>query len=343
MRQVFHAKGGESTGKKRQSEAWSRRLEWDVTKLKQAPLVDRFRSRIVTIAKALDRLGSELTNVQPAAIVASHWETADLRQTLREAELRCRDIRNSMVAWQEELDWTVYAAFGLTGGNNLAGLDDLEPVASEHRPFAIRLARRAATGEVTRYWFEAMVVEPSADVPACYREDTTRKLRQRLELIETNEAVGLIEGPEYKRKWEPMAFRDDIRVAALQWLSTRIEDVVRSRNRPAVLQQIVAAVQDDSRFLAVASIYQNRRDVDVTGLVRSVLESQSVPNHPFHTYTSSGLAKRRAWEDIWSMQRRKDAGENVGKTPPPPEYSQGSRGKAYRFPSCRVLAATWSS
>src|SRR5262249_35715128 len=39
MRQVFHVKGGESTGKKRQSEVWSRRLEFDATKLAAAPIV----------------------------------------------------------------------------------------------------------------------------------------------------------------------------------------------------------------------------------------------------------------------------------------------------------------
>jgi hypothetical protein len=48
-------------------------------------------------------------------------------------------------------------------------------------------------------------------------------------------------------------------------------------------------------------------------------------------YTVSGLAKRQAWEQVWDLQRREDAGEAVEAGAPPPEFSQGSRGKATDF------------
>ena len=33
-----------------------------------------------------------------------------------------------------------------------------------------------------------------------------------------------------------------------------------------------------------------------------------------------GLRKRAQWEDTWALQRREDAGENVGKIPVSPKY-----------------------
>lgn len=45
----------------------------------------------------------------------------------------------------------------------------------------------------------------------------------------------------------------------------------------------------------------------------------------------SGLAKWAAWEEVWSLQRREDAGERIESIPEPPEYSQGGRGKSPDF------------
>jgi hypothetical protein len=156
-------------------------------------------------------------------------------------------------------------------------------------------------------------------------------MRRRLELIQKDPDLRLLEVPEYKRKWEPLGFAAECQRAAKEWSCSHIEETVRSRGRPVTAQQVAAAVQDDARLLAVASLLQRRRDVDIARLVSSILEEQAVPNHPFHIYTTSGLTKRAAWENIWSLQRRQDAGEKIDRIPEPPEYSQGSRGKPTDF------------
>ena len=38
-------------------------------------------------------------------------------------------------------------------------------------------------------------------------------------------------------------------------------------------------------------------------------------------YKPSGLTKRAVWERTWDLQRREDAGEDVGPIPVPPKYT----------------------
>jgi hypothetical protein len=331
MKQVFHVKGGESTGKKRQSEAWSRRLEFDATKLGAVPIVAEQTDRFTDLARRLDSLAQECGGLSAAAMLASKWDADTLEKLLRAAEAKRRELRDQMVAFQEELDWTAYVAFGLARADELVPLHEIEAMASQHRPFAIRLARAAATGSATNYWFEAMEVQPQTDIPKSHSGAMRTRTERRLALLESDPQLSLIETPEYKRKWEPTNWAEEVDAATLAWLADRTEAEVRAKGGPTSIAHIVAAIQDDVRFLAAASLYQKRRDVDLAGLVVEIVGAESVPSHPFHIYTESGLTKRAAWEEVWSLQRREDAGEQVGSIPVPPEYSQGSRGKSTDF------------
>ena len=59
---------------------------------------------------------------------------------------------------------------------------------------------------------------------------------------------------------------------------------------------------------------------DVVALVGELVASEAVPFLPVLRYTDSGLRKRAQWEDTWALQRREDAGEDVGRIPVPPKY-----------------------
>ena len=330
MRQKFQPRGGQSTGKKAQSEEWSRRLEVDATKLKRAPLISDF-TRASEIASVLASLSSEFGQSLPGAFISADWDPASLKSWIENNERRCAEIRARMISLQEELDWTVYVAFSFASKSELRPLEDVEPIASEHRPFAIRLARAAANGGATHYWFDAMGVQPSTEIPTTYASSTQQRIQQRLALLESSDELSLLESPEYKRKWEPIDFKKELENAASGWLADRIEDALKGRSKPVSPAHIVSIFQDDPRFLAVAGVYQGRRDVDLTRLVLQILAAESVPNHPRHIYTESGLTKRTAWEGIWELQRREDAGEKGVEFPFPTEYSQGSRGKPTDF------------
>jgi hypothetical protein len=331
FRQALHAAGGRSTGTKRQSEEWAQRLEFAGGRVEELP-IPQASNRIAGIARQLDALASEIAKLTPSVVLESLWTDEDLPGRLQSAQVGRAKLRAEMVAWQEELDWEAYAAYGIVE-SRLLPLGSLPPEAidSAHRPFAILLARKAAHGEATRYWFDAMGVQPTTEVPDCYRVETRALIEARLELIQANSDLARFETPECKRKWEPLTWKEDLETAAFAWLSGAVEAAQQARAKPATRAHLVAAVQAEPRFLALATLYQQRQNVDVEGLVAEVLAAETVPNHPFHVYTSQGLAKRSVWEETWALQRREDAGEKVNNIPVPPEYSQGSRGKSVDF------------
>jgi len=87
----------------------------------------------------------------------------------------------------------------------------------------------------------------------------------------------------------------------------------------------------DPEFHQVAALYMGaragtsraggREDYDRLALVKELVLSEAVPYLPVFRYKPSGLAKRKQWEDVWELQRREDAGENVGSIPVPPKYT----------------------
>jgi hypothetical protein len=306
-------------------------MDFAAAMVKRIPLPARQKERILEISRRLDVCSRALATNQPGTVLRGQWTPTTIRARLEAARLRADSLRRTMVALQEELDWTVYVAFGLVSESELVDLSELEPIASEHRPFAIRLARAQAAGSATMHWFDAQSVIPCVEIPDTYRCDTRDRIKKRMTLAFEISDVGLVETPECKRKWEPANWASSLREEAFLWLAERVEQAAAGRPKPSTLANLVAAVQDDLPFLAILNLYEERIDVDVGGVVAAILAVESVPSHRFHTYTDSGLTKRRAWEDVWAFQRREDAGERVGTIPAPPDYSQGSRGKSTDF------------
>ena len=112
MKQVIHDKGGGGIGGGISSEMWEHRFEFDGTKLKQLPIPARQPSQLPT---ALVQTSTALAGQSPAATLAS-WggpESGDLRPWLASARDLATRHRRQLIAWQEELDWQIYEAFGL--------------------------------------------------------------------------------------------------------------------------------------------------------------------------------------------------------------------------------------
>ena len=333
MRQTFHPKGGlgSATGRKRQSEAWARRLEIDTTKLKNAPLVRKYQERIATISEQLCHLAQRGDGLSPESILFGEWEAAVLQERITAARAERELLRRRMVALQEELDWTIYVAYGLAPVEQLTPLDTIEALESNHRPFAIRLARQMAAGQTTTYWFSAMGTSPVEQVPPEYNPTTRESIHARIVLAEASEHLAALESPEHKRKWEPILFDSELRQAARAWMLGRIEQFLMTRKRPATAEVVAFGIQDDEHCLAVLRLLQQRNDVDVSGAVRDLLREEAVPIHPFHVYTDAGLVVHAAWQRMWELQLRETGGDLVAEIPLPSEYSQGSRGKPVHF------------
>ncbi|WP_437907563.1 BREX-2 system adenine-specific DNA-methyltransferase PglX [Sorangium sp. So ce327] len=317
MKQVFHPKG---TATRDTMNPENNRYEFAATPLQSFPIPAGVHDpRLIELARQGDAISQARLKESPDAVLAQEDRWADatsLSQQLGQAEQREGKLLQRLVFIQEEIDWLVYRLFGLA---DTPSADGTWEVAPNDRPFLWEAASRP---------------------PTALSSELREVYATRRRILETNAAIGLIENATMKRLWRGTSgesgrygesYTDRVALAAKNWLAARVEQAATSRSKGWTASVLVSSVQDDQRFLAVASVLQRRRDVDISGLVQSILDTESVPSHPFHTYTTSGLAKRAAWEQTWDLQRREDAGEKIDSIPVPPEYSQGSRGKATDF------------
>ena len=83
------------------------------------------------------------------------------------------------------------------------------------------MARKMAAGELETTWFERHGSTPITEIPAEWPEDYRKLVEQRIELIETDRNIGLIEQPEYKRRWNTEPWESQLERALRNWLLDR--------------------------------------------------------------------------------------------------------------------------
>lgn len=149
------------------------------------------------------------------------------------------------------------------------------------RAFEIALARRIEAGDTESDWFRRHDSTPITELPGNWPDEYRQVVERRPELIESDRFVDLLERPEYKRRWNWDTWQN---------LAER----------------------------GLSSMYRGTPDVDLVDLIDELLQGDAVPYLASWRYKDTGLRKRASWEKTWDLQRRQDAGENVGKIPVPP-------------------------
>jgi hypothetical protein len=305
-------RGGGGIGGGLATEAWERFYEHDAAKLGRFPLS---RALPVELARRLDELATELSAALPEAIAVYGVDVpgrAGLDSARREYEL----TRAKMVALQEELDWQVYGLYGLAEDDLTLPPEEVLPLALGERAFEIVLAQRMAAGEVETTWFERHASKATTEFPVHWPAPYRRVIERRIELIERDRNIGLIERPEYKRRWasEPWEVRE--RRALRMWLLDRLED---RRYWPEPKLVSAAHLADQARrdpdFVQVAGLLADRPDFDLTELVSELVVAGGVPYLAALRYKDSGLRKRRQWEGVWELQREEDAIDALTELP----------------------------
>ena len=227
-----------------------------------------------------------------------------------------------MIAAQEEADWCVYAKYGLI--DNVSYHGTLPEVELGQRAFEIVLARRVEGGEEETTYFCAHGWTPTTKIPDDWPEDYRRAVQQRIDIIEANKNVALIERPEYKRRWNIEPWEQQQHRALRAWLLGRIENYfdldgrMDNRNESGAHGELheprltsVAKIADiaraDKDFMQVAEIFTGRMDFDVGTLVGELVAAESVPALPILRYKPAAMDKRAAWERTWDLQRLEDA------------------------------------
>lgn len=315
MKQVMTGKHKGDGGSAHADPAYQR-FEVDGTKLQSFPVVG---SPSHEGARAIDALATSLHQATPPECFSA--STPD-RQRLEESRQEATDALREMIARQEELDWEAYRVYGLVDNDLTYPGNDLPKLNLGERAFEIVLGRKLARGTLRTSWFERHGSSPLTEIPEHWPADYRRLVERRIGFIETDRNIGLIEQPEYKRRWDTEPWESQLERALRHWLLDRLEGEVYW---PAVHLQSCAQLADrarqDPEFVQVAELYEGRSDFDLGGLIERLVGDESVPYLPVLRYKPSGLRKRKQWESTWALQRREDAGEDVREIPVPPKYA----------------------
>ncbi|MGF0319883.1 BREX-2 system adenine-specific DNA-methyltransferase PglX [Nocardia fluminea] len=307
------------------SEAWKNSFEFTGTKLENFPLPSQYPTELGT---EIDSVARELSDCTPASLVRTVVPTA---AALRTAQARYHALRGRMIALQEELDWQVYSIYGLSTDDLRAPAECIPELALGERAFEIVLARRLAKGEVSGEWYTRHHSVPITEVPNHWPTAYREVVERRIALMESNRAIGMIERPEYKRRWKSDGW-DVLQENALRnWLSDRMESRgiwFGESEQPQILSlaRLTDRLAADDDFVSVAALYAPR--TDLARVVTELITDQHVPFVSALRYKPAGLKKRRDWERVWDMQRQEDAmpdgharNEFRKTIPVPPKYT----------------------
>lgn len=326
---------------------WQERVNINAEPLSNIALPDQM-GPCIPLADRCDRVGQALGAV--ASLLAANGEIVSLEAFARSSAA----ILANVIALQEELDWLVYRLYGLRGDNTLEwpDLDSLPPVQLGERAFEIVMARRMAAGELQTTWFERHGSTPITEIPSHWPAPYRALVERRIKAIEDDASIGLIEQPEFKRRWNHEPWEDTWRKALTERLLDRIEamDVWRA-DPPAPLS--VAHLADllarDAEAVQIAELLTGTEAPEMAPFLAGLVKDEHVPCAAGARYTESGLLKRKSWEATWDLQRKEDAIDalaeagkitadeakarkkrEVGAIPVPPKYdSKDFRTAAY--------------
>jgi SAM-dependent methyltransferase len=316
MRQVFHDKGGGGVGGGIAAETWERFLEYDGTKIKQFPIPIINDPRL---ANELDTLAQSLAKHSPSNICFSDVIKSGYSAGVA-ARSKWNDILQRMIVLQEELDWECYRLYGLID-HDLTYHGEPPSINLGQRAFEIVMARKMTVGELETTWFERHGSMPITELPTEWPENYRQLIEQRIELIETERDISLIEQPEYKRRWNTVQWEPQLERVLQNRLLDRLESYfdfdgrMNDEGKPTAkidislisTSQLTDVARQDADFMQVGELYCNDPAFDVHQLVTELVEAESVPLLPILRYQPSGLRKRREWEQTWDLQRQEDA------------------------------------
>jgi len=310
LQQVCHNKGRPGANVAGADERYEMRYAINATNVAEFPLCT---GRPLDIATRLDVQARQLSDLQPTALLTR--DTPPTRASLNAAQDQAAELQRLIIARQEELDWRCYRLYQLLPAGVVAAeveYDALVEVALGERACEIVLARRITAGTEQTTWFERHGSQPITDIPAHWPEAYRQVVARRIELIERDKTIGLIERPEFKRRWNSPKWEDLEQAALRDWLLARLEGPVlwpASADQPPQVTstaRLADAVQRIADFMQVAALYAGHADFDLHQLVAELVASESVPLLPVLRYTDTGLRKRDQWEATWAMQRAED-------------------------------------
>ncbi|WP_035923655.1 BREX-2 system adenine-specific DNA-methyltransferase PglX [Kocuria rosea] len=326
LKQVAHNKGStvDSNGARQTSAPWEDFYQFNSTKVGQFPLAAVLPERRGAL---IDGLGRALDSVTPRSVIAD-WREGRVEGGLAGALIQAHEqwsrLREHLVFEQEELDWETYELYGLLDEPMTYQGSSIEAIRIGQRAFEIRLAQRIEGGEEGAAWFERHGSIPTHNAPAEWPEGYRALVEKRLALMESDRSIGLLERPEYKRRWAIAPWGKQLREALEAAILDRLEDADLWRDfqgpRTRSVAQLADLLRSDEVLLQLARELTSNPEPDLGAVIGSMAPTEAVAYLAAYRYKPSGLEKFREWQAVWDLQRREDAGEKV-TIPIPPKYS----------------------
>ncbi|WUX48859.1 BREX-2 system adenine-specific DNA-methyltransferase PglX [Streptomyces sp. NBC_01435] len=322
MKQVSHNMGStvDAKGARQSTLPFESFYQYNSSPLKDFPLPI---SLPTALGANLDSLAQCLTAASPSALTPE-------ATSRHEGHTKWHSTRAQMIALQEELDWQVYSLYKLHSEDLRAPESEVPELSLGERAFEIVLARRVEKGEASGEWFKRHNSTPITEMPDHWSDTYKAVVQKRIDVIESSRAIGMVERPEYKRRWATEGW-DVLQERALKsWLLDRIEnrDLWFQDGQPTLLTrtQLTNALALDEDFVSVAELYAPRKELAT--VVAELLADEHVPFLPALRYKPSGLKKRADWEHVWELQREEDAAPDEptkrkirDSIPVPPKYT----------------------
>ncbi len=303
LRQVLHSKGAQGVNEGHKAEEWEQFLEFSGTQVAGVPLPQGWQS-LARLGIELSTLALRRAEVGPEAVIAGPSESNNLSARIDTARRKEEQFLSEMVAAQERLDFEVYRLFGL--------MDAVPEFETAIQPGSRRFEVQLASDGTATAWFARHN----------YRRPDTRAIP----LSEVADEVRIIEKPTFKRRWLLTDWDPRIEQARRSTLLGHLEAWSAGQEPPRIEQGRLMARYVARGNVAAEPILPEGEELTLA----SWLPDEAVPFLAAHRFTDSGLAKHTVWQETWALQRREDAGENVGAIPVPPRYDQ----KDYRDASC---------
>lgn len=325
LKQNCHSKGHGGIGGGIASEEWEKFYQFNGTNLTRFPLPLEYPT---ALAKALDTIA---LTISATTLSTEHASTRRPEaSSLVRAQNAWSSARFRMIALQEELDWQVYALYKLHFEDLRAPETEVPELALGERAFEIVLARRVEKGEASAEWFKRHGSTPITAIPDHWSDAYKAIVQKRIDVIESSRAIGMVERPEYKRRWATDGW-DVLQERALKsWLLNHMEnrELWFQDGQPILLtrSQLTSALALDEDFVSVADLYAPREELAT--VVAELLTDEHVPFLPALRYKPTGLKKRADWEHVWELQREEDAAPDEpakrkirDAIPVPPKYT----------------------
>ena len=320
LKQNSHDKGNGGIGGGIASEEWERFFEFTGTTLKDFPLTS---ASPLSRARRVDKLSTQLIKHEPSEAISTTGPSIASIDAARAEHAR---IRSEMMAEQEDLDWEAYTHYGLIDDDLTLPVGRAPAIKLGERAFEIALARRLESGESETEWFIRHGSTPITEIPSHWPAEYRELVQKRLDAIESNPFIRLLERPEYKRRWAGDSWDAKLQRALRDWLLDKLEEpslwfTQQGTPQPRSIGELAGEMERDPEFLTALDLWAGQKDAPVTANLVKLLSVEAVPYLAALRYKDSGLRKRAEWERVWDLQRDEDAGlVKATDIPVPPKY-----------------------